>query len=172
MKSRWIACVAIGVPLLLAARVFPQSASTSAQPGKTTVKPVTGGSGGTPGLHDKTSKLTGCVESGTTAGTFELTNVKGKGAKSDSSMASSSSSADASASSSSSSGRTVKLVAAAGVDLTQHVGHQVEVTGSWNSSSSSSSSASASASASTGGAKEFNVTDMKLVAATCSAGSD
>jgi hypothetical protein len=118
----------------------------------------------------KSTKLTGCVQSGTTAGTFELTNIKGKG-----SMASSESSASPSASPSSSSGKTVKLVAAAGVDLSQHVGHQVEVTGSLGSAASSSASPSAaapSAAPSSGGDKEFNVTDIKMVSATCSAGTN
>jgi len=120
----------------------------------------------------KSTKLTGCVQSGTTAGTYELTNIKGKG-----SMASSESAASPSASPSASSGKTVKLVAAAGVDLSQHVGHQVEVTGSMGASASASSSASPSASAPSASAssstdKEFNVTDVKMVSATCSAGTN
>jgi hypothetical protein len=107
----------------------------------------------------KGSKITGCVQSGTTAGTFELSNIKGK-------MASESSSS-----------KTVKLVAAAGVDLSQHVGHQVEVTGSWNAASPSAASSGAGAppsagAASAGGEKEFNVTDVKMVSATCSAGTN
>jgi hypothetical protein len=117
----------------------------------------------------KSTTLTGCVQSGTTAGTYELTNIKGKG-----SMASSESS-----SSSASSSKTVKLVAAAGVDLSQHVGHQVEVKGSMGMGSASASasappsaaSPSASASASSD-SKEFNVTDVKMVSATCSAGTN
>ena len=120
--------------------------------------------------HGKSSKLTGCVQSGTTAGTFELSNIK-KGAKSDS--------MSASADSTSSAGKTVKLVAAAGVDLTAHVGHQVEVSGNWDKSASADSapstttppaSADASSSAPKGGA--FNVTDVKMVSATCSAGTN
>jgi hypothetical protein len=120
------------------------------------------------------NKITGCVQSGTTAGTYELTNIK-KGGGHESASAS-----ESSASSSSSSSKSVKLVAAAGVDLSQHVGHQVEVTGSWSPSSSSSSSASSSSSTtppsasatSSGGDKEFNVTDVKMVSATCSAGTN
>jgi hypothetical protein len=109
----------------------------------------------------KSSKITGCVQSGTTAGTFELTNIKGKGA-----MASESSSS-----------KTVKLVAAAGVDLSQHVGHQVEVSGSWNAASPSAAPAGGApaggaGAASAGGEKEFNVTDVKMVSATCSAGTN
>ena len=118
--------------------------------------------------HGKSSKLTGCVQSGTTAGTFELSNIK-KGAKSDS----------MSASASDSSSKTVKLVAAAGVDLTQHVGHQVEVSGSWNKAASADAapatppaSADASSASSSKGGSEFNVTDVKMVSATCSAGTN
>ncbi len=120
------------------------------------------------------NKITGCVQSGTTAGTYELTNIK-KGGGHESASAS-----ESSASSSSSSSKSVKLVAAAGVDLSQHVGHQVEVTGSWSPSSSSSSATSSSSSttppsasaSSSGGDKEFNVTDVKMVSATCSAGTN
>ncbi len=107
----------------------------------------------------KSSKLTGCVQSGTTAGTFELSNIKGKGAM-------------ASESSSGGSSKTVKLVAAAGVDLSQHVGHQVEVSGSWNAASPSAAPAGGAGAAPSGGEKEFNVTDVKMVAATCSAGTN
>jgi hypothetical protein len=121
----------------------------------------------------KSSKLTGCVQSGTSAGTFELTNIK-KGMKSDSASASTDPGA---AGASAASSKTVKLVAAAGVDLSQHVGHQVEVTGSWDKSSASASAtppsadAPASASASSKGG-DFNVTDVKMVSATCSAGTN
>jgi hypothetical protein len=135
----------------------PQAAPTSPYPSSQSADKMDKADKG------KSSKLTGCVQSGTTAGTFELSNIK-KGGKSDS----------MSASASDSSSKTVKLVAAAGVDLTQHVGHQVEVTGSWNKDSASASpSASPDASASASGSKgtEFNVTDVKMVSATCSAGT-
>ena len=123
----------------------------------------------------KTAKLTGCVQAGTAAGTYELTNIKKamKDTASASASASTSPSAPATAEAGS---RTVKLVAAAGVDLSQHVGHQVEVSGSWNKSGTSASTPSANpdaaASASSSGAKEFNVTDVKMVSATCSAGTN
>jgi hypothetical protein len=145
----------------------PQTAPTSPYPSSQSSDMSTKADKG------KSSKLTGCIQSGTTAGTFELTNIKGKSAMADSSASSSSSS------------KTVKLVAAAGVDLSQHVGHQVEVNGSWSASASGSASApssanppssasapAASASGSSGGDKEFNVTDVKMVAATCSAGTN
>ncbi len=120
----------------------------------------------------KSTKLTGCVQSGTSAGTFELTNIK-KGMKSDSASAS-----EPAAPGASSSSKTVKLVAAAGVDLSQHVGHQVEVTGSWDKSSASASATPPSAGAppasesASGKGGDFNVTDVKMVSATCSAGTN
>jgi hypothetical protein len=122
----------------------------------------------------KASSLTGCVQSGTTAGTFELSNIKGKMG----SMAADTS-ASAGATTPSASGKTVKLVAAAGVDLSQHVGHQVELKGSWDKAAMSaptspdpSASASAPAAAPAGADKAFNVTDVKMVSATCSAGTN
>jgi hypothetical protein len=162
----------LGFALSAAAQQTPQTAPqtpTTPQTAPTSPYPSSQSSDTTSKADKgKSSKITGCIQSGTTAGTYELTNIKGKSAM-----------ADSSASGSSSSGKTVKLVAAAGVDLSQHVGHQVEVNGSWSASSSSSASSpssaaspSASASSSSGGDKEFNVTDIKMVAATCSAGTN
>jgi hypothetical protein len=158
----------------------PQTPQTSPQP----TSPYPSSQASQPDKSDKagkSTKLTGCIQSGTTAGTYELTNIK-KGMGRDS--ASSSSSSAPSATESASSSKSVKLVAAAGVDLSQHVGHQVEVAGNWASSSSSSSSTASSStssstppsstesSASMSGGKEFNVTDVKMVSATCSAGTN
>jgi hypothetical protein len=167
----------LGFALSAAAQQTPQTAPqtpTTPQTAPTSPYPSSQ-SADSPSKSDKagkSSKLTGCVQSGTTAGTFELTNIKGKSA-----MADSSASASSSSSPSASSGKTVKLVAAAGVDLSQHVGHQVEINGSWSAAASASASAPSSASAPTasasaGGDKEFNVTDVKMVSATCSAGTN
>jgi hypothetical protein len=166
----------LGFALSAAAQTPPSSSSPSpttpqTAPAPTSPYPSSQSADRMGDKAGKSSKLTGCVQSGTTAGTFELTNIK-KGMKSDSASAS-----DSSASASTSGSKTVKLVAAAGVDLTQHVGHQVEVTGSWDKSSASASAtpptadAPASASASTKGG-DFNVTDVKMVSATCSAGTN
>lgn len=155
----------LGFALSAAAQQTPQTAPqtpTTPQTAPTSPYPSSQSSDMSSKSDKKATKLTGCIQSGTTAGTFELSNIKGK------------------MSDSASSSKTVKLVAAAGVDLSQHVGHQVEVNGSWSPSSSASASTSpssadtpaASASASTSGAKEFNVTDVKMVAATCSAGTN
>jgi len=162
-------------------------------------RPKTGGGAGTPGIagdkadkmgsdkvasmdkvdysSKKSTRLTGCLQAGTEAGTYELTNIKGK--KSDASTSSSSSSAASSASSASASGsdRSVKLVADPGVDLSTFVGHEIEVSGNW-SSSSGSTSASASASDTSSPYppshlvnRDFNATAVKLVSATCSVGT-
>jgi hypothetical protein len=155
----------LGFALSAAAQQKPQTAPqtpTTPQSAPTSPYPSSQADSSSKMDKAKSSKLTGCIQSGTTAGTYELTNIKGKMA----------------ADSSSGSSKTVKLVAAAGVDLSQHVGHQVEVNGSWaagssSSASSPSSAASPSASASSsGGDKEFNVTDVKMVSATCSAGTN
>jgi hypothetical protein len=169
----------VGFALSAAAQSNPTSPQT---PQTTPTSPYPSSQSSSMDKSDKakSTKLTGCVQSGTTAGTYELTNIKGKGADS----ASSSSSSAPSSTTPSSSGKSVKLVAAAGVDLSQHVGHQVEVSGSWNKAGDTSSSTpsastppssteppAASASGSSG-AKEFNVTDVKMVSATCSAGTN
>src|SRR5262249_51644474 len=111
------------------------------------------------------SKLTGCVQAGTTAGSFELTNVKkgSSSASSSSSSSPSSSSPSASASASASDKGTVKLMASPSVDLSTHVGHTVEVSGKWaaggDSASPSASAPGASSSSSMG--KEFQVSSVK-----------
>jgi len=165
----------LGFALSAAAQQTPQTAPqtpTTPQTAPTSPYPSSQSSDmSTKADKGKSSKLTGCIQSGTTAGTFELSNIKGN------KMASSSADSSSASSSSSSSSKTVKLVAAAGVDLSQHVGHQVEVNGSWAPSASASASAPSSssapaASASASGDKEFNVTDVKMVSATCSAGTN
>jgi hypothetical protein len=117
----------------------------------------------------KESKITGCIAAGTSANSFELTNVK-KG-MADSAAAAAAAPADAAS-------KNVKLTAAAGVDLAAHVGHTVEVTGSWakhgdsSSAAPSASSPSASAPGASGMAKEFTVKNVKMVSSTCSAGTN
>jgi hypothetical protein len=110
----------------------------------------------------KEMKLTGCVQAGTSASSFELTNIK-KG------MAEPSASAAPAAATAS---KNVKLTAASGVDLAAHVGHTVEVSGSWAKAGDSPSAASPAASPSGSGAKEFTVSNVKMVSSTCSAGTN
>jgi hypothetical protein len=109
----------------------------------------------------KEHKLTGCIQAGTSASSFELTNIK-KGAGASESAAP----ADAAS-------KNVKLTPASGVDLAAHVGHTVEVSGSW-AKSGDSPSAAAPAAAPAGGAmaKEFSVKNVKMVSSTCSAGTN
>jgi hypothetical protein len=111
----------------------------------------------------KEMKLTGCIQAGTSASSFELTNVK----KGDSPSAAASSAPAAATAS-----KNVKLTAASGVDLAAHVGHTVEVSGSWAMAGDSPSAASPSASASGSAAKEFSVKNVKMVSSTCSAGTN
>ena len=102
-------------------------------------------------------KITGCVQAGTSASSFELTNVK----KGMDHAAPSAAPADAAS-------KNVKLTTAAGVDLAAHVGHTVEVSGSWAKSGDAAASPSASAAPM---AKEFTVKNVKMVSSTCSAGT-
>lgn len=92
-------------------------------------------------------KITGCLKSGVDANSFEL-----KRSKKDQGAATAAAASD----------KGLKLVASAGVDLASHVGHQVELTGSW--------AAPAAAAAPT--AKTFTVSNLKMVSATCTAGTN
>jgi hypothetical protein len=113
------------------------------------------------------TKVTGCIQAGTQAGSFELTNVK----KGDSASSSATAPAPgASASPSSSDKSTVKLVASPSVDLSTHVGHTVEVSGKWAAAAGGDAAAAPSASSSMG--KEFQVSSIKMVSSTCSAGTN
>lgn len=106
----------------------------------------------------KEMKITGCVQAGTSASSFELTNVK----KGMDHAAPSAAPADAAS-------KNVKLAAASGVDLAAHVGHTVEVTGGWAKSGDPAATPSASAAPM---AKEFTVKNVKMVSSTCSAGTN
>lgn len=108
----------------------------------------------------KEMKITGCVQAGTSASSFELTNVK-KGMKHDAPAAGAADTAS----------KNVKLTAGSGVDLAAHVGHTVEVSGSWAKAGGDSAAAPA-ASASGSGAKEFTVSNVKMVSSTCSTGTN
>jgi hypothetical protein len=116
-------------------------------------------------------KLTGCVQAGTSASSFELTNIK-KGMHDSPSASSSSPSSAPGAAGAATASKNVKLTAASGVDLAAHVGHTVEVTGSWAMAGDSPSAASPSASASGSSSKEFTVKNVKMVSSTCSAGTN
>jgi hypothetical protein len=124
---------------------------------------------------DKPAKLSGCLKSGATPGTFEL--ATGKKAKMAPTSADAASPAQPPASTSSQAptqdamakagARNVTLAAGTGVDLAAHLNHQVELTGTWQSSIAAAASADAAKSG-----KTFNVTAVKMVSATCTTGTD
>jgi hypothetical protein len=142
----------------------PATPSTPSSPSTPTASPTNPYPSAQAPMADragKEMKLTGCVQAGTSASSFELTNVK-KGMEH----------ANPSAAPADAASKNVKLTAASGVDLAAHVGHTVEVSGSWAKSGDSPSAASPSASPSGSGAKEFNVKSVKMVSSTCSAGTN
>jgi hypothetical protein len=107
----------------------------------------------------KAKRLTGCVQSGTEAGTFELTNIKGK-------------SGDAAAGGAAAASKAIKLVAAPGVDLSTHIGHTVELTGAWAAPDASAAPASPSSDMKGDMKGDFAVSKVKMVSSTCSAGTN
>lgn len=143
----------------------PATPSSPAQPPASPTSPYPSSQSAQSDRAGKEMKITGCVQAGTSANSFELTNVK-KG-MSDSPSAAASPSADTAS-------KNVKLTAASGVDLAAHVGHTVEVSGSWAKAGDApgASAATPSASASGSGAKEFTVKSVKMVSSTCSAGTN
>jgi hypothetical protein len=105
---------------------------------------------------DKDVTLTGCIKAGTAPGSFELSNIK-KGAATEPSLAK-----DAK----------IALSAGAGADLASHVGHTVEVTGTW---AAAAAAAPPSATAPAGEAKAgkaLTVSNVKMVSATCTTGTN
>jgi hypothetical protein len=124
---------------------------------------------------DHASKLNGCLKAGMTPGTFELaTGKKDKTAPSSSDAASpaqppasTSSQAPTQDAMAKAGTRNVKLVLGSGVDLAAHVNHQVELSGSWQQPMASAAGADA-----TKAGKTFTVTSVKMISATCTAGTD
>jgi hypothetical protein len=74
----------------------------------------------------KTMTYTGCVQEGQTPGTYTLTNVT---SNTGSGTSGTSGTTGMSGESSAATGLTFELVATQGVELKEHVGHQVQVTG-------------------------------------------
>jgi hypothetical protein len=175
MKRTFIgtcAAAALGLALSANAQTTPQTPPARPQ----TPDPGVSASA----TMDKDTKLTGCLKAGSETGTYELTNVKkGAGAASATSPSSPSSAPSSSTPSASASAsdapKNVKLSAAPGTDLASHVGHTIEVTGSWKggaSATATSPSADTSASASAKGGKEFQVSKVSMVSSTCTAGTN
>jgi hypothetical protein len=162
-----------GLSVASAGAQTPSSPQTPpSQPPSTPTSPYPSAQSPTSEKSGKDMKLTGCVSSGTETGTYELTNIK-KGMKHDmgSPSASASEPSSQSPSAMSSDKRSVKLMAASGVDLAPHVGHTVEVTGKW-SPSAGSASESAPAASTRGMGHEFTVSNVKMVSSTCSGGTN
>jgi hypothetical protein len=112
------------------------------------------------------TKITGCLKAGADANSFELTrSKKDKGA---SASASASASTDVARADMAKTDKATKLVAAAGVDLASHIGHTVELSGSWSGTAAADPAAPASAAA----AKTFTVSNVKMVSATCTTGTN
>jgi hypothetical protein len=153
-------CIAamFGFALTAAAQTPPSQPADPQQP-TSMAQPATGDKMS----MGKDKKMTGCVQSGTEAGSFELTNVKGKTDKMGAEAAGAAQSAAPAAA------RSVKLMAGPDIDLSTHVGHTVELTGSW---SAAGSMAEPSAAPMAHGKGAFNVTKVKMVAATCSSGTN
>jgi hypothetical protein len=111
---------------------------------------------------DKEVKLTGCLKSGAEPGSFELTNVK----KSEGAGPSAAAGAAPAMGE-----KTVKLTASPSVNLAAHTGHQIEVTGTWAAKASATPPA-ADAPATAKAGKEFNVTAVKMIASSCTTGTN
>jgi hypothetical protein len=120
--------------------------------------------------------ISGCLKAGDTAGTFTLTKVKAGGAAGTTGDA-----AGAGAASSSDKGDVNLTASASDVDLSKHVGHQIEVTGTPGRGGASAGGTTAGGAATTGGdtaagaagtsgrsAKSLNVTSVKMIAESCS----
>lgn len=115
---------------------------------------------------DKDVKITGCVKAGAEAGSYELTNVKKDSAAGVGAAASAGAAGATASASTMSDSKNVKISPAAGVDLAAHVGHTVELMGSWSAGASASPAGEARA------AKTFNATSVKMVSATCTTGTN
>jgi hypothetical protein len=107
---------------------------------------------------DKDVTLTGCIKAGTAPGAFELTNIKkGAGSATEPSAAK-----DAK----------IMLSAAAGADLASHVGHTVEVTGTWGAAAAAAPPSATAPAGEAKAGKSLTVSNVKMVSATCTTGTN
>jgi hypothetical protein len=114
---------------------------------------------------DKEMKLTGCLKAGASAGTFELaTGKKDKAAPADQAAPAPGAPAPAQDAMAKATPKNVTLAPAAGVNLGAHLNHQIEVAGAWD-------KAAADAASAPMAAKTFNVTAVKMIAASCTTGT-
>ena len=106
---------------------------------------------------DKDVTLTGCIKAGAQPGSFELSNIKKGAASSEPSLAK-----DAK----------IMLSASAGTDLAPHVGHTVEVTGTWAAAAAATPPSATSPAGEAKAAKSLTVSNLKMVSATCTTGTN
>jgi hypothetical protein len=153
--------------------------SASAQsPAPQTPPPATPPSPSASASLDREVKLTGCLKAGSEAGSFELANVKkdkgmGSGTASPSpgsTPAQPPASAQAPAQEAYAGAKNVKLSPAPGVDLAAHVNHQIEVAGAWSQAGGASPGAAGADAPKMG--KTFTVTSAKMIAASCTTGTN
>ena len=118
--------------------------------------------------------ISGCLKAGDTAGTYTLTKVKAGGAAGTTGDTAAGGAA-AGASSSSDKGDVNLTASASDVDLSKHVGHQIEVTGTPKAGATAGGAATttgdtAAGAAGTSGrsAKSLNVTSVKMISESCS----
>jgi hypothetical protein len=122
----------------------------------------------------KTATVTGCLKAGDSSDSYILSDLKWGGSKSPSAGAGAVGTSG-SAPAAIGSATTLKIVPGSGAKLSEHVGHQVEITGTVSDKAKSSSSAApadpaARPSPAAGGssAPTFEARSVKMVAATCS----
>ena len=168
------AAAALGVALTASAQTPPQPQPSQPTPPAQTAPPAAASA-----TLDREMSLTGCLKAGATPGTFELaTGKKDRMSKSGSadattpaqppaSTASQAPTQDAMAKAATSN---VKLMAKPGTDLAPHLNHQIQVTGSWEAGAGAGAAASASGDIAKAG-KTFNVSSLKMIAATCTSGT-
>lgn len=153
--------------LSLAVAAGAQSPQTTPQSSQPTTSSSSSSQAGSSTMKEGTT-ITGCLKAGSEAGTYELQQAKKDSA---SSSATSSSSSSASAAAGAAKDDKVTVKAGSGVDLAAHVGHTVELTGSWSSASAGAAGDTTSSSASKAG-KTFTATNVKMVSATCTTGTN
>ena len=142
----------------------PSTPSTPSSPSHPPASPTNPYPSASADRAGKDMKITGCVAAGTSAGISSLPTSRRAWPR-----APSASAAPAAGTAS----KNVKLTTASGVDLAAHVGHTVEVSGSWAKSGDARSSVAAPAASPSGSAaKEFTVKNVKMVSSTCSAGTN
>jgi hypothetical protein len=165
------AAAVLGVALTASAQQPPQPQPSQPTPPSQTAPPAQASA-----TLDREVKLSGCLKAGTAPGSFELaTGKKDRAARGADATtpaqppASPSSQAPTQDAMAKAASANVKLMAKTGVDLAPHLNHQVEVTGTWDAASAGAASAAGGDMAKAG--KTLNVSNLKMVSATCTSGT-